>query len=348
MKVVFLADSISTQNAGIHYYGMQLVENIVKSYPENTYQIISTKQLNITGVDDVVVPMESESNISLRIRQLLKLPKIVNKLNPDIAIELAHFGPFRLNKNITRATVIHDLTPITHPQFHGFLSTLSHKVLLPKIISKAKHIICNSATTKNAVQKKYKVSSSKLFVAYPKPEAVQFLGLDREDFFVTIGTIEPRKNYVKLIKAFNIYKSKGGVNKLVIIGSKGWKMPEVQEILEDNEYKDAIKILHDIDREEIFKYLAKAKAFVSASHYEGFGLPVLEAMSQQTPLLLSDIEAYHEIADGVAIFFDQNNLEDISEAMFNVEKNAASNQALQQRYLQFKSAQLNLPFLESN
>lgn len=349
MRIVFLADAISTQTAGIHYYGKQLIQNITSTYPAHTYLVISTQALNLDNTEDVVVSNKGDSSISLRLRQIIKLPQIVDKLNPDIVIELAHFGPFRLRPSIKRVTVVHDLTPITHPQFHGLSSNLSHKILLGGILSKAAHIICNSNTTKQAILANYPNTNGKINVVYPRLDIVSNQKQEKENYFLSIGTIEPRKNYPILLAGFDSYCEQGGTSRMKIIGSQGWGMREFQRSFNQMKHISKVDIHHEVGRDGLFDYLAKSKAYVSCSHYEGFGLPVLEAMSQSVPLVLSDIEVYREIADDVALFFDKDDKIALSHQLQSIENYLDSfSKKSFEKYETFEAMKLSLPFLDES
>lgn len=347
MRIVFLADAVSTQSAGIHYYGKQLINNITSSYPSYKYFVVSTKALNFSNTEDVVVSNDGDSTLKLRLRQIIKLPQVVNKLKPNIVIELAHFGPFRLDHGIQRVTVVHDLTPITHPQFHGLASNLSHRMLLRRILNKASHIICNSITTGEAVVSTYPETDGKIHTVYPGLERITLEQAVRENYFLSIGTIEPRKNYTKLLSAFDNYREAGGTANLKIIGSRGWGIKEFETGLNAMKHRSEVDVYHDITREELFNLLSKAKGYVSCSHYEGFGLPVLEAMSQGIPLVLSDIEVYREIANDVALFFDKENEEQFCNQLLTIEKDLDNYaQKSLEKYKAFEAMKLELPFLE--
>jgi len=348
MNVVFLGDSISTQNTGIHYFGKQLIEQITNKYKDHSYTVISSTELKFKGVKNIVVPISKYIPFHLRLRQLYEIPNLLNKEAPDVVIELAHFGPFRLKPGIKRITVIHDLSPILHREYHNLFSYLAHKLILPNIISSAEYLICNSNTTKRSIEDKFHITTAKTVVVYPrtKPkDTLKDLNLDYE-YFLALGTLEPRKNYQNLIGGFNYYKAKGGDKKLVIIGAKGWKTKKIFTAMDSSEFKDDIIYLGYVERELINTYLKNASALVSASLFEGFGLPVLEAMSYTIPLILSDIDVYKEIAGNRTIYFDPLRVEDIGEALFSCQHQERELAEIsKERYREISSKEFELPFL---
>lgn len=315
MKIVILADSISTQNSGIHYYGVQFVERLISQYPENEYHLIATRKLDQFDVPQSIVPLK-KFPMHLRIRQYFSIPKIVRKLNPDHVIELAHFGPFRLASKIKRTTIIHDLTPVYFPAYHSRMSYWMHKILMPGLIKKANSIIVNSTQTKEDVLKFEPSSSSKLSTIFPDiniPPSTKNAKHASGKYLLSVGTIEPRKNYKLLIEAFKEIGEKYKDLKLIIVGQMGWKMEDFKRLVDTHPYKERIIITGFVSREELWSYYKNAIAFIFASNYEGFGIPVLEACYHGLPLLLSDVPTSREIASDAAIYFDKENAHDLSE-----------------------------------
>lgn len=304
MKVVILADSISTQNSGIHYFGLQLVKRLISSFPQHNYILISTEKIPSLEVEQIVVPLKKPP-MHLRWRQLFTIPKRIKKMKPDCVIELAHFGPFNLPKEIKKVTVIHDLTPINYPAYHDRFSHIMHKLLMPGILSRADSIICNTIHTKKDIQSYQPELNTAIYPIYPKLalEEIDELKPDSAEYLLTIGTIEPRKNYVTLLKAFEKIGNQKSNLELVIIGKDGWKNEVFFSTLNKHPHRDRIHIKGYMDRSEMISMIKHCKLFVFPSLYEGFGIPIVEAMHFGKALVLSDIPTSKEIADDAAEFF---------------------------------------------
>jgi glycosyltransferase involved in cell wall biosynthesis len=310
MRVVFLGDSISNQRAGIHYFGQQLVNFIIASYPQHEYYMVCSQPVAGLDLEQIIVPVNQAFPGHLRWRQLVSIPQLINQMAANLVIELAHFGPFNLNRKIKRVTVIHDLTPIKFPNLHPFSSVWAHKLLLKGIVHRADHIIVNSTRTKLDVMDLYNKDERLISIFHPEPQLFSEISgmLDDSEisrpFFLTVGTREPRKNHLTILRAFEDFRKTNVGYDLVIAGGEGWKNDVFENAWKDSPEKKHIILTGYIPREKLSALYRKATAFIFASIYEGFGLPILEAQSFGLPLVLSDNKSLSEIARGAALLFD--------------------------------------------
>lgn len=305
-KVVFLADCLITQRAGIHYYTKQFIKRTIEAYPSYDYYMVVPSHYEGIDIQQIIIPINKKIPFHLRIRNIWQIPNRLNKLNPDVIIEMAHFGPFRLKSSIKRVTVIHDLTPILYPAWHDRMSTLIHKLFLRRILTNADHIIANSHVTASDIAEYHPPTRSKIQVVYPSVEIAYTKNntdIINDAYFLSVGTLEPRKNYESLIRAFDVVAQKNDSIKLIIIGFKGWKSDPIFKLIDQSSAKDRIIIKGYVSEDELIEYYAQALAFVFPTHYEGFGLPLLEAMTLGTLVVCSDIDICHEVCGDGAVYF---------------------------------------------
>jgi glycosyltransferase involved in cell wall biosynthesis len=192
-------------------------------------------------------------------------------------------------------------------------------------------IIAVSNFTKNEILKNYKkVNPDKIKVVHngffdhiykviDSNEGANVLskyGID-SSFFLYVGRLEKKKNIHNLIEAFSIFKENNpdSQEKLVLIGSAGLGYDEMRYMIDELELENDILILGWVEELDLPYIFNKAKAFVFPSFYEGFGIPVIQAMACGTPVLASDIEVLHEVASEAALFFDPKNEEDMADKM---------------------------------
>ena len=229
-------------------------------------------------------------------------------------IEPAHFGPFNLPKRTKRVTIIHDLTPILFPQHHRWHSQLLQKIFLKGILKRTHFVITNSQNTSKDLETFYPFTKGKNRWIYLGKESLYQPTFDEEvlkeleihrPYFLFVGTIEPRKNLVRLLSAYEAFKIKTGAEvDLVIAGGMGWKSEEFRSALEDNPYKANIHLPGYVKKEHLPVLYSHCMAFIYPSLYEGFGFPVLEAMACGAPVLCSDISSLPEVGGEVAHYFD--------------------------------------------
>jgi glycosyltransferase involved in cell wall biosynthesis len=152
------------------------------------------------------------------------------------------------------------------------------------------------------------------------PSRLAELGLAKDGYLLYIGTIEPRKNIVNLIEAYcALPEDIRQKHSLVLAGGKGWRDEAILSTIHSYQTKgyDIIQTgyVSDDERDALYN---NASGFVNASHYEGFGMPVLEAMQYNLPVAISDIPVFHEVAGDAALYFNKNNVPEITHVLLTL------------------------------
>ena len=231
-------------------------------------------------------------------------------------------------------TIIHDISFDFFPQFIKFSDLFFLKMLIPISLRRADKIIAVSNFTRNEIVKFYKINPKKIECVY-NSISDQFLNgevskehLDEvknkynlpEKFILYMGTLQPRKNIPQLIEAFGRIKDKLGNFKLVICGNK--KAYNYDKKIDDSIKANNLEkyvifpgFIDESDKQAVYKL---AHIFAFPSLYEGFGIPILEAMSQGIPVIASDIPSLKEIAGKGALYFNTGSLDNFSEKMYNI------------------------------
>jgi len=327
MKIAFLADPLDTQYAGIHVFCRELLHAIDQIQSAHDIHVFRPKaKAEFKNLKEVVIPIKKALPIHHRTRLFTAFPKYIKQNQFDMVVELAHFGPFGLPDSIKQVTYIHDLTPITHKNFHGIASQKLHKLMLPKILKKSHLILCNSEQTKEDIQKfqpgiqdkieKIHLGISDFFEPSFDANVVKKLSISGP-FILHVGTLEPRKNIPLLIKAFSNYRNSNSDSevKLVLVGKPGWGLEEILEAKNNSPFKDSIIMTDFISDKELRVLYTHAECLVMPSYYEGFGLPVLEAMACGCPCLISGEGALKEVARDAALYFDINQVDSLTEKL---------------------------------
>ena len=251
----------------------------------------------------------------------LKLPKILKENNIDVFWGTQHCLPKRnkYTKNIEFVLTIHDLAIKKLKTVGSLKNTIIQKLFVKRSLKNADKIIAISEATKKDIVQLYNIDKEKISVVYngtnfenigpidekKQKEIRQKFGIENTPFLLFVSTIEPRKNIETLIKAFNYVKEKYNSNlKLILAGGLGWKFEGVLKLFEEAKYKEDIVMPGFISKEEK-KYLYQhAEAFVYPSLYEGFGLPILEAMAERTLVITANNSSLPEVGGDVAFYYN--------------------------------------------
>jgi glycosyltransferase involved in cell wall biosynthesis len=233
---------------------------------------------------------------------------------------------------------LHDLSFERYPEMFSFKRRLWHYLVQPqKICRRAEKIIAVSQSTKNDLINLYKINPEKISVAH-SGLADKFRVIDRNDkqliaikekyrlpyrFILYLGTIEPRKNLVSLIRAFNQFRNQAqrendaelGKYKLVIAGQSGWLMQKILAEIEASPYREDILKINFVAEKDKEYFYNLASLFVYPSFFEGFGFPPLEAMRCGVPIITSNASSLPEIVNSGGILIDPNRPSEIAAAM---------------------------------
>jgi glycosyltransferase involved in cell wall biosynthesis len=204
--------------------------------------------------------------------------------------------------------VIHDLIPITHPQFCRAGEAEKHMARLRNAVHVASGIICNSQDTLNALQGLCDAQGWTLplaEVALLAPDLPHASAAPRpiaEPYFVFVSTIEPRKNHLMMLRIWQkLVQQLGNTTpRLVLIGQRGWDYHEVTDLLTNSEVlKNRVTEISTCTDAQLVNYLQHAQALLFPSFTEGFGMPVVEALALGVPVLASDLPVFREFAGAV-------------------------------------------------
>ena len=329
LHIAIIADALDYQYAGIYYYTKEILHAIAKIDSYNQYLFVrSLSEGDIsTNVKELVIPTGKFPGAGAY-RLFVTIPKILESKNIDIVVEPRHFGPFNLSNSIKRVTFIHDLSPLHHPEWHQFISRTLQKIFLPSILKKADHILTNSTYTKQDIINHFPYTTNKItttllgkeefFSPQSNLSLLNSLGINTP-YLLHVGTIEPRKNLSNLLQAFENYKKNSVDNlKLILIGKKGWKSTDFFEHLEVSPYKKDIQVVGYVKRNELVALYSSATAFIFPSLFEGFGLPVLEAMSCGCPVICSNAASLSEIGGDACLYFSPNDVNEITQSIKTV------------------------------
>ena len=344
MKIAIIADALDYQYAGIYYYTKELVRALAKIDKENDYLIVRSQSEGdfSKNVKELIIPTPKFPG-GAAYRLFITVPRLLTKEKVDIVVEPRHFGPFNLPSHIKRITVIHDLSPLRFPQWHELVSRKLQKFFLPSILRRAHHIITNSQFTAQDVRNYFPFTKGKTTgillgkEVFFKPDENKSI-LEKYDlnspYLLHTGTIEPRKNLSFLLNVFEKVKGTTPSDlQLVLAGKVGWGQSNFLERVERSPYRNDIKLLGYVPREHLPAIYTGATLFIYPSHFEGFGLPALEAMSCGLPTLVSDNSSLPEIVGTAGLTFPTNDVSFLQNTILSLLNNAPLRQKMAEQSL---------------
>jgi len=322
---------------GIGNYTFNIVTNLLnfnKNGKNHFYYLLSSRNFESSFKEET----EHYKFYKIRLPNLIRpilwyefmLDFFIKKFNIDIFFSPNFFLP--RNIKIPSMVTIHDLIPYINPEVHTFKTKLLFKLYFKNSLRKAKHIITMSEATKKDLISIFNVNESKITVIYPGVNTKKFKKIENskllesikekyqlpDKYILYVGTLEPRKNLERLIKAFLYLKEKGIPHKLILVGKKGWKIEKILTLIKHN--KD-IKWLKYVPEEDLPCIYNLAEIFVYPSLYEGFGLPPLEAMACGVPTIVSNISSLPEVVGNAGILVNPYDIKDISKTILNLINN---------------------------
>lgn len=250
----------------------------------------------------------------------------LNKNKPDLFLSTDGYGCLRTE--VPQVIVAHDLAYEHFTDNVPFLIRAYLKYFMPRYAQKAKRLATVSEFSKQDIASKYKVPAEQIDVVYNGAKEVyqpvtneikkQLRGkyADGKNYFVYVGSIHPRKNVKNLLLAFEKFKAETNSDlQLLIVGRKAWDFKEVDEAHAQMQFKNEVKFLGHVAPNELSEIVASALAMVYVSLFEGFGIPVIEAMSCEVPVITSNLTSMPEAAGDAALLVNPNSVEEIAAAM---------------------------------
>jgi glycosyltransferase involved in cell wall biosynthesis len=319
MRVGFDITPLSLPRSGIGTYTANLFEHL-QDYAEVIP--LTPLRMNKTVWMQVALPLQS--------RQL--------------RLDVCHF-PNNVGSLMMRCPTvitIHDTTLWKFPNFHYAKRLVSMRPFIPLAARRAAAIITVSHSAKQDIIDTLHIPASKVHVIY-EAAATAFCPLPEneawgrvgdcyqlpEKFVVFIGTLEPRKNLLSLLKAFSALHRDGLISHhLLLIGATGWKTKDIFETIKAYQLEDVVRHLGYVPQPDLVALLNLADAMIFPSFYEGFGLPVVEAMACGTPVVTTRCGALAEVAGEAAEFVEPANIDSIAQGLYRVLTNPVRQQEL--------------------
>lgn len=276
----------------------------------------------------------------------------------DVLFVPSHTLPLIRRPGLKTVLTVHDLGAEYLPQAHQIKQRLYLGVMTHHQLKSATHLIAVSQATKEDIMKKVGVAPDAISVIHEgfnknlltkkhnksdtKVDILKYYDIDKKRFFLFVGTIQPRKNLERLIKAYAAYLQ-NYVNKtaderplLVLAGGRGWLSDEIYNLPEALSISGYVKFLGYVPDEYLGTLYSSAEALLFPSLFEGFGLPVLEAFACHCPVMTSTSSSIPEVAGNAAVYVDPYSVESISKGINEVANKAAREKLIKNGVIQLK------------
>jgi glycosyltransferase involved in cell wall biosynthesis len=306
---------------GIARYTGCILDELQRIDLKNNYYLFECRKSSYVPTNQKWKKVSGNWRHVSTIWQQLILPTLLKKHKIDILWLPEQIGPvFRPLPNTKLVTTVHDFAVLRHPEMIMPVNLFLKRFLIPMTMKKSTALLPVSEYIRKELFEFYPYVESSLKIIKIVGNAVKkTLGeinpRKRENFLFFPGNLEPRKNHLRLIKALEIVNASGFELNLHLVGPAGWKNAELRKQINSGPLKDRIKYLGVVTDEELRNQYLSCAALVFPSIYEGFGIPVLEALMSDTPVLTSRGTVMEEIAGRNAMYFDPYSAESIAQTI---------------------------------
>ena len=350
MNIGFEAKRAYTNGTGLGHYSRTLISSLAEYFPANNYFLFTPKQTNLFNTAhhpnvQVVTPSTFPSTLFTAAWRSSWVKSDLKRLKIDLYHGLSHEIPMGINKtNIKSVVTIHDLIFERNPEQYNPIDVKIYRKKFSYACEHADRIIAISQQTKNDIIQFYKIPESKIDICYQSCHpsfGIQVSDAQKQaikkqynlpnNFFLYVGSIIERKNLLTICKALkqlytsSILGSSDGAIPLVVIGNGSAYKQEVKAYIHKNNMDNKIIFLSEKYHNESFTSAKDfpaiyqlATAMIYPSFFEGFGIPVLEALWSKLPVITSNVSCMPETGGKDALYVDPNSADEMAHAMMQV------------------------------
>lgn len=325
MRIAIDLTPIFDHLTGVERYNINIIQAMIESHPEDTFILLFKNEIH-QDFKEIVKRNNIEYNILSSCNKLIfiqwRLLKAMNRIDADYYLFLSFTSPmfFRKKKAIS---AIHDLTCWDCPESIPTKMKYYYRITYKKSVANDWKTITVSKFSQRKICERYKIDESDVPVIYDgltevfkNETCINVTEISEKynipnQYLLSLSTIEPRKNLQLLILAYQDLLREGKqLPDLVLAGRKGWKLEEIIQKIDDK-IRKKIHFTGFVDDADLPALYRSAQLFIFPSKYEGFGLPLIEAMSQRTLVLSSDAASLPEVIGGNGVLFKSDDKEDL-------------------------------------
>ena len=316
---------------GIGWFTYETLKRITTQHPEHEFFFIFDREYDkqfvfAENVTPIILTPPTRHPFLWILWFEYRIPKLLKKIGADIF--LSTDGYISLRTNIPQVDVIHDINFVHNPKQLPRLTSWYYNKYFVKFAKKAVHIGTVSEFSKKDICNSYDIDSEKVTVCYNgsnekyKPisesekKAVRDKYCNGNKYFVFVGALSPRKNVDGLLRSFDIFKEKYNSDiYLVIVGGSLHKTEAIEKIHSEMKHKDCVVFTGRLENDELSKVMAASECLTFIPHFEGFGIPLLEAMYAETAIISGNTTSLPEVVGDAALICTPTDYDKVAENM---------------------------------
>jgi len=319
---------------GIGWFTFETLRRMVKEHPEHTFYFIFDRKYDDEVIfSDNVVPVVlspvTRHPVLWWFWFEFRIPRLLRKIGADLFLSTDGF--ISLRSDIPVVNVIHDINFEHRPKDLPLLTRAYYRYFYPKYARKADRLATVSEYSRRDIINSYDIDESKVDLVYngaskgftpvhqEQAQQVRTKYTGGAPYFIFVGSLHPRKNIKNLLRAFELFREEyKGSFKLVIVGKKFFLTKAMEEQLEQMNFKSDVIFTGRLESDELNDVMASAWALTFVPYFEGFGIPLVEAMNCDIPILASKVTSLPEIAGDAAIYAEPESPGSIRDGMIRI------------------------------
>jgi glycosyltransferase involved in cell wall biosynthesis len=319
---------------GIGWFACETLKRIAIDHPEHKFFFIFDRPYHkefvfSDNVTPVVVGPPARHPVLYYYWFEKSIPKVLKQINADLFISPDGF--LSLNTEVKSIPVIHDISFMHNPKDFPFGLKNYYHYFFPRFAKKATRIVTVSDFSKQDIASQFNIKLENIDVVYNGSNEIyepiseeQILETKKgythgNDFFIFVGALSPRKNVANLLSAFEIFKTRTKSNlKLVIVGEKMFKTKRIKSAYNRMNSKNDVVFTGRLSPQKLRNLYGSALALTFVPYFEGFGIPIIEAMNCETTVITSNVTSMPEVAGDAALFIDPHSVNSIADAMIKI------------------------------
>lgn len=325
---------LAGQLEGIGRFKHEVARRLVARRPQDDFLFLFDRPFDerfryAANVHPLRIPPPARRDFLWQLWFEWSLPYVLKRQQADVFLSMD--GYCSLRTKVPTVMVTHDIAHVHYPDQIPAWALRYYNKYVPRYLDRAEQIVTVSNFCKQDIHQHYQVPLEKISVACNAPSPtfqpinavakakVRAAYAQEQEYFFYLGALHPRKNIVRLLEAFASFKARTAAPvKLLIAGRFAWQTGEIKAAFEKSPVKEDIHFLGYVSDEELPRLVASALALTYVSLFEGFGVPLLEAMQSQVPVLTSTVSSLPEVAGEAALLVDPESTAAIAQGMIRL------------------------------